>query len=123
VKTYRKNDRDTQLNRVPIEDICRAIELVKRWLQGWHAMLGDGRGGPALAPVNRTQRSRLPHEEDFVHAHRKNLPGNVLGGISKQERSERSDLFRAHLLDSRNALLLGLRFGRYRSDEAAPRER
>jgi hypothetical protein len=41
-------------------------------------MDADGRRRPAFAPVNRTQRPRLPHEEDFVHTTAKICP--VLAG-------------------------------------------
>jgi hypothetical protein len=65
-------------NWIPIEHVCRAVELVKRWPQGRHPMDADGRRRPAFAPVNRTQRPRLPHEEDFVHTTAKICP--VLAG-------------------------------------------
>src|SRR6185437_10310180 len=88
----------TKLDRVRVENVRRAVELVERRLQRGHAVLGDGLRGPAFGAVNRTQRAGLTHQEDLVQAHRKNLPGDILRGVAEQKRADRSDLFRSHLL-------------------------
>src|SRR6202034_3569121 len=86
-------------DRIPVEDIRRAVELVERRLQCRHAVLGDGLRRPAFGAMDRAQRARLAHQENLVHPHRKDLPGDILGGVAEQEAAQRRDLFRAHLLD------------------------
>src|SRR5882757_8434914 len=108
------------LNRIPIENIRRAVELVKRRLQRRHGVLGDGLRRPAFAAVHRAQWARLAHQEDLVHAHRKDLPGDVLGGVAEQKGADRRDFFRAHLLDLCDARLFLLGLGRNGADQAAP---
>src|SRR6476660_1901332 len=61
-------------DRIPRENVRGAIELVERSLERRHAVLGDGLRRPAFATMDRAQRSRLAHQEDLVHPHRKNLP-------------------------------------------------
>src|SRR5258707_11651571 len=110
------------LNRIPGENVCRAVELVERSLERRHAVLGDGLRRPALAPLHRAQRTILAEQEDLVHPHTEDLSGDVLGGIGKQIGAHRRDLLRSHLLDLLDAGLLGLGLGRDGADHAGPGE-
>src|SRR4051794_1605479 len=40
-------------DRIPVENVRRAIELVERRFQRWHAVLGDRLRRPAFAAVHR----------------------------------------------------------------------
>src|SRR5215471_7222035 len=108
------------LDRIPAEDIRRAVELVERGLQRRHGVLRYRLWRPAFAAVHRAQRARLTHQEYLVHAHSKDLPGDVLGGIAEQIGHDRRDLLRPHLLDFRHARLLRLGLGWDGPDHPAP---
>src|SRR6266849_8477645 len=110
------------LDRVPIKNIRRTVELVERRLQRRDAVLGEGLRRPAFGAMDRAQRARLAHQENLVHPHRKDLPGDILGGIAEQERANRRDLFRTHLLDFGDPRFLGLGLGRDGPDQPAPGE-
>src|SRR3569832_494567 len=86
-------------------------------------MLGDGLWRPAFTTMDRTQRARLAHQEDLVHAHGEDLPGDILRGITEQISDNRRDLLRPHLLDLFYAGLLGLGLKQERPEQAAPGER
>src|SRR3982074_995458 len=72
-------------DRIPAEDIGRAVELVERRLQRRNRMVCDGLRRPAFAPLYRTQRTVLTEQENLVHAHAEDLSGDVLRSIGKQE--------------------------------------
>ena len=77
---------------------------------------------PSLRWTDRSGRFWL-EQEDLVHAHAENLPGDVLGGVGEQVGAHRRDLFRAHLLDLLDARLLRVGLGRDGADHAGPGER
>src|SRR5580692_2438633 len=109
-------------DRIPIENIRGAVQLVERRFQRRHAVLGDRLRRPPFAAVDRAQGARLSHQENLVHAHRKDLSGDVAGGLAEQEGAQWRDLLRAHLLNFCHAGLFGLGFGRDRPDQPAPGE-
>src|SRR6202030_2266693 len=83
-----------RLNRIPIENIRRTVELVERRFERRHAMLGDALRSPAFAAVDRAQGARLAHQEDLVHPHGEDLPGHVFRGVAEQEGHDRRDFLR-----------------------------
>src|ERR1700754_1326653 len=88
-----------QSDRIPGEDIARAVKLVERILERRYGLLGNALRRPAFAAMHRAQRAVLAEQENLVHAHAEDLPGHVLGEIAEQKGAHRRDLLRAHLLD------------------------
>src|SRR4029077_14062458 len=123
VKINSQHNEIKRLNRIPVENIRRTIELVERRFQRRHAMLGDALRSPAFAAVDRAQGARLAHQEYLVHPHGKDLPRHVFRGVAEKEGHYRRDFLRAHLLNFGDARLLRLGLGRDRTDQAAPGER
>src|SRR6185312_1655208 len=113
----------TSSDRVPAKNVGGTVELVERGFQRRHRVFGDGLRRPAFASLHRTQRTVLAEQENLVHAHAKNLPGDVPGCVAEQIGRHRRDLFRTHLLDLLDALLLRFSLRRNGSDQPAPGKR
>src|SRR6185437_15912985 len=109
-------------DRVPGEDVARAVERKEGSLERRHRVLSDRLRRPALAAVDRADGPRLAHQEDLVAAHGEDLAGDVLGEIAGKIDRERRDLLGGRGLDALDARLLLRRIGRDGADQPAPGE-
>src|ERR1700686_4244670 len=101
-----------QSNRIPGEDVARAVELVEGILERRHAVLGNALRRPAFSAMHRAQRTVLAEQENLVHAPPEHFPPPLLGEIPEHKGPPPPHLSPPpppHLLDP---CLLGFRFGR-----------
>src|SRR3546814_21137918 len=85
-------------DRIPGEDVGRAVERIEVVLELVEDALGDRLGRPALGGVRGADRPRLREEEYLVIAHGEDLPRDLRPGIARKRDGERRDLVGVELL-------------------------
>src|SRR5450759_711955 len=78
--------RPSGLERVPVEDVLRALERVEVRPQRGRGVRADRLGCPAFGAVHRAQRPVLRHQEQLVGADREDLAAGASEAISIVDR-------------------------------------
>src|SRR6476619_4789727 len=111
------------LYRVPAKHIAGTVERCERRRESTFELCIELFRRPTVGAMDCADRPGLVEQKNLVVAHREDLPGDACRRVGAEIDNQRRDLFRRHLLEPRDALLLSVGLGWDRADHPAPGER